>query len=99
MLTNSSSITISILISLSLLLIFLLNKIIGKKNKKQLDKIFMIVFGLFIFWILGLILQIYALKNFNTNYLDLILIHWPEGTIQNILHKLLLILFYIFYYL
>ena len=67
MLTNSNKITIAILLFLCLLITLLLNYVLNKKKKKQLDKIFIIIFCLFIFWLTGLVLQIFCVNLFNAN--------------------------------
>ena len=65
MITVSDAITLGILVFLCTLLTVLLNYALNRKNKKQLDKIFIAIFGLMIFWILGLILQIFCVNVFN----------------------------------
>lgn len=60
-------IIVGILSILCVVIVFLLNYVINRKKKKQLDKIFIIIFGLFILWLLGLILQIFCMNILNTN--------------------------------
>ena len=67
MITNYNKMIIGILTILSIVLILVLNKISHKKNKKQLDKIFIIIFGMFIFWLINLILQIIIVAKFDVN--------------------------------
>ena len=63
-LVNPTFITLFILsIVLLCFLVFLLNK----KNKKQLDKIFIVSIGLLIFWLLCYIIQIFAVEKYNAN--------------------------------
>ena len=71
MFTSTSTYFIPLIIVCIVLLIlfaFLLNK----KKKKQLDIAFMISIGLLIFWLLCLIIQIFALEKYNINpmYID-----------------------------
>ena len=58
MLSQSSSITIGIFAVLLVLMFLLLRYVSRRKTKTQLDKIFILTFSLFIFWMLGSILQI-----------------------------------------
>lgn len=67
MLTISNNITLGILIFLSILLTILLNLIFNKKEKRQLDKIFIINIGLILFWILCLTFQLVFMELFNAN--------------------------------
>ena len=64
---NSSLITTIFLAALCLLLLFLQVRLIRKKRKKQLDKMFIITFGLLIFWLFCLILQIYSINHLDIN--------------------------------
>ncbi len=71
MFTSTSAYFIPLIIVCIVLLVlfaFLLNK----KKKKQLDIAFMISIGLLIFWLLCLIIQIFALEKYNINpmYID-----------------------------
>ena len=71
MFTSTSTYFIPLIIVCIVLLIlfaFLLNK----KKKRQLDIAFMISIGLLIFWLLCLIIQIFALEKYNINpmYID-----------------------------
>ena len=65
MLTTTESIILCILIFLCVVLTLLLDYLLSKKNKKQLDKIFIIIFGLIMFWIICSILQIFCVNFFN----------------------------------
>ena len=67
MMQKTNNNTLVILIFLSVLLLFFLNFILNKKRKKQLEKIFIITFSLMLFWIIGSILQIFCVNNFNSN--------------------------------
>lgn len=67
MLTASNTTTLGILVLLSVLFIMLLNYILSRKNKKQLDKIILIAIGLALFWMLCSILQIFGSTMFNIN--------------------------------
>lgn len=67
MLMTSDVIALGTLIFLCVLLIALLNYVLNRKNKNQLDKIFIIIFGLLIFWMLCFILQIFCVNRFNIN--------------------------------
>ncbi len=55
------------LIILCIFLIFLFTFILHKKNKKQLDKSFLVSIGLLIFWLLCAIAQIFATNKSNIN--------------------------------
>lgn len=67
MFTISYKITTVVMVILCAILTFLFNYLLNKKNKKQLDKIFIIIFGMFIFWMLCMILQIFFVNNFGAN--------------------------------
>ena len=64
---TSNYITIGILAFLCILLTILLNYLLNKKRKKQLDCIFILIMGLLLFWIVGAILQIICVNKFNAN--------------------------------
>ena len=63
MLQITDDISLGILIVLCIIVTFLLNYLLNKKNKKQLDKIFSIDLILFVVWILCMIFQIICIKN------------------------------------
>ena len=65
MLTITDTIVLCILIFLSIVLTILLNYLLNKKNKKQMDKIFIITFGLIMFWILCSVLQLFCVNFLN----------------------------------
>lgn len=67
MLTASNTTTLGILVLLSVLFIMLLNYIISRKNKKQLDKVILVAVGMALFWMLCSILQIFGSTMFNIN--------------------------------
>ncbi len=66
MLDTEDTIIVSILSILCISLIVLLKYVIKRKNKKQLEKIFTIILGMLIFWLLCDILQIVCTHLFNT---------------------------------
>ena len=72
MLQSTNYVAIGILILLCILLTILVNYLLNKKRKKQLDAIFIIIMGLLLFWMLGAIIQIIAVNKFNANplYID-----------------------------
>ena len=65
--TFPNSTAFYILIFLCIILTFLFNHLLRKKNKKQLDKVFILIFLLLIFFVIICILQIFAVNKFNTN--------------------------------
>ena len=67
MLTSSNAVTAGVLMFLCIIITFLLKYLLNKKNKRQLDRIFIIIFGIFIFWIISLILQITLANRLNIN--------------------------------
>lgn len=67
MLTLPVLATVGILIFICVLLTLILIYLLNKKEKKQLDKIFIIIFGLLIFWLLCEIMQIYFVKKYGVN--------------------------------
>ena len=67
MLRSSNTVTAVILVFLCIIITFLLQYLLNKKNKRQLDKIFIIIFGIFIFWMISLILQITLATRLNIN--------------------------------
>lgn len=67
MLKTSDTIIIGVLIFLCILLTVLLNYVLNKKNKKQLDKVFIIIIGLTIFWMISLIVQMFCVNILNIN--------------------------------
>lgn len=67
MLTFYDTIIISTLTVLSVILGMLLIYMGKRKNKRQLDKIFIIIVIAFIFWLMGLVLQIIFFKKYNVN--------------------------------
>ena len=71
MTTTSNIIILSILSALFIILTILLRRISNKKNKRQLEKIFVIIFGLILFWLLCSISQIISV--IFLNYDNLIL--------------------------
>ena len=54
-----------ILIFVSAILIFFLKKLIQPKNKRNLSKIFIVIFALILFWLICMILQIILLGRYN----------------------------------
>ena len=65
MLTINDKIVFFILIFLCAILTMLLAYLLNKKTKKQLDKIFILIFGLIMFWIVCLVLQLFCVNFFN----------------------------------
>lgn len=67
MLTTSNSISLIILIGLCFLIVPFLDYLLRKKNKKQIDKIFIVIFYLLLFWMSVLALQIICVNKFKAN--------------------------------
>ena len=67
MLNTSDKITIGILAFLCISLIFSLKYVVKRKNKRQLENIFVIALRLLIFWMICSILQIICVNIFNVN--------------------------------
>lgn len=75
MLDSSNIITLGILSVLFIIITMFLNYIVQKKNKKQLDKILIVIFILILFWMLSSILQIVCMSIFNN--INLIYFDYP----------------------
>ena len=71
---NSILINLFALIIVFSLLSLILKLLLKRKNKKQLDKVFIIIISILLFWVLSLILQIYFVNKLNANpiYFDYI---------------------------
>ena len=67
MLTFSTNTTLIILVGLSVLLVLWLIYLLKQKKKKQLDKIFIIEFGLLLFWLVVSIVQIICETRFDVS--------------------------------
>ena len=65
MLKTDESIVLFILIPLCILLFLLLIYILNQKHKKQIQKVFALIFGLMILWLLPTIFQILFMHKFN----------------------------------
>lgn len=65
--STSDTIVFLILVFVSAILIFFLKRIIKPKEKKNLSKIFIIIFALMLFWLVCMILQIIFLDKYNIN--------------------------------
>ena len=66
MLTTETTV-LGILVLVSVILGVLLKKLIKPKEKKDLSKIFIVIFALMLFWLIGMILQILFLEKYNIN--------------------------------
>ena len=67
MLEVTDKIILGVLVLSCLILTFLLNVVLNKKSKKGLDRIFVIIFLLLIFWLLSEILQLVFVKLYGIN--------------------------------
>ena len=67
MLTKDDLGIIGILTTLCIIMLFFLKYSLSRKNKKQLEKVFAVIFLIQIFWMLGLILQLFCSNEFNIN--------------------------------
>ena len=65
--STSDTILFLILVFVSAILIFFLKRLIKPKEKKNLSKIFIIIFALMLFWLVCMILQIIFLDKYNIN--------------------------------
>lgn len=65
--STSDIIVFLILVFVSAILIFFLKRLIKPKEKKNLSKIFIIIFALMLFWLVCMILQIIFLDKYNIN--------------------------------
>lgn len=65
--STSDTIVFLILVFVSAILIFFLKRLIKPKEKKNLSKIFIIIFALMLFWLVCMILQIIFLDKYNIN--------------------------------
>ena len=65
--STTDSIVFLILVFVSAILIFFLKRLIKPKEKKNLSKIFIIIFALMLFWLVCMILQIIFLDKYNIN--------------------------------
>ena len=65
--STSDTIVFLILVFVSAILIFFLKRLINPKEKKNLSKIFIIIFALMLFWLVCMILQIIFLDKYNIN--------------------------------
>ena len=65
--STSYTIVFLILVFVSAILIFFLKRLIKPKEKKNLSKIFIIIFALMLFWLVCMILQIIFLDKYNIN--------------------------------
>ena len=63
--STSDTIVFWILVFVSAILIFFLKRLIKPKEKKNLSKIFIIIFALMLFWLVCMILQIIFLDKYN----------------------------------
>ena len=68
MMTINDIISSLILIILYIVLIFILIEVKKRKNKKQLEKVFIIILGLIIFWMTISILQIFFANKIDIKY-------------------------------
>ena len=65
--STTDSIVFWILVFVSAILVIFLKKLIKPKEKKDLSKIFILIFGLILFWLVCMILQIIFLNKYNIN--------------------------------
>lgn len=65
--STSDTIVFLILVFVSAILIFFLKRLIKPKEKKNLSKIFIIIFALMLFWLVCMILQIIFFDKYNIN--------------------------------
>lgn len=65
--STSDTIVFLTLVFVSAILIFFLKRLIKPKEKKNLSKIFIIIFALLLFWLVCMILQIIFLDKYNIN--------------------------------
>ena len=76
--STTDSIVLWILVFVSGVLILLLKNLLTQNNKKPLTKIFIVLFGLMLFWLTCMILQIIFLNKYDislkyyTNYIIVI---------------------------
>jgi len=64
---TTETLVLGILVLVSVILGVLLKKLIKPKEKKDLSKIFIVIFALMLFWLVGMILQILFLDKYNIN--------------------------------
>ena len=67
MFTTSNIFLLCTFVFLCAVLAILLNHLLNKENKKQLDKIFIIIFSMILFWIICMVIQLFCINIFNTN--------------------------------
>ena len=65
--STTDSIVLWILVFVSGVLILLLKNLLTQNNKKPLTKIFIVLFGLMLFWLTCMILQIIFLNKYDIN--------------------------------
>ena len=65
MLTVTDKIILGVLMFSCLIITILLNYLLNRKTKKQLEKIFIIIFDLVIFWLLSEMLQMIFVNLYN----------------------------------
>ena len=63
--STTDSIVFWILVFVSAILILFLTQLVKPKKKKDLSKIFIVIFALILFWVIGMILQIIFLDKYN----------------------------------
>ena len=67
MFSTYDSITLGVLIVSAILLTILLNYVLKRKNKKQLDKMFVVLAFLMLLWVISDVLQLFGVTYFNIN--------------------------------
>jgi len=70
MFSTFDSVMLGVMVFSCIILLILFNYVLNKKGKGQLDKIFIIVFGLLIFWLLSEILQMFCVNFFNAKAIN-----------------------------
>ena len=65
--STTDSLVLWILVFVSAILVIFLKTLIKPKEKKDLSKIFILIFGLMLFWLICMILQIMFLDKYNIN--------------------------------